>query len=380
MAQVLGSCTRTDRQQKENIPDSNKNGDNFILQQLDSLPPSKKLLKFYQDQLSKYDVQDSYILKKIQHVTHVLDKSAKLRGELEIRDLIIEDLKSQLVKKDIEPPVYARSSSRKETGENVKFTSASDETEYLKEQIVQQETCHKKALDKEKTKVRKMEKQWQKDRLEMQLRMNEQHETIKSLNKTVQDVSEKLLKERQEHRTSENMWINEKAKLMRKVDYMEKFGSGSGGGGVNANQRLQERVSTEKALTSEIQRLSQEIEDRDTATKKLYENVCTLEKTNSELKLELQSKSDSFAASTSKYKQENQCLKQRLDKLELRRRRDNEGYEYDIKALRKEVKSLEGKVLSIAASKQQEIESEQIIQDIRQELAKRKNEKKPWVS
>jgi len=384
MAKVLGSCKSTSESNLNTV----MNSENFVLSQLESLPPSKKLLKFYQEQLTKYDSQDVFLLKKIQHLSHILDKSDRLKSELTTRDSIIADLRSQLDKEKEErriescsdPLVSGRSAKHKgRVNHNAESSSASaGEVEYLKEQIIKQEICHKKALASEKNKLKSLNNQWRQERLETQLRIGEQQETIKSLNQTVQEVSQRLVDERLEHRTTENAGLNEKARLTRKLEYLEKYGNEACGG--NAEQRRNDRQSAEKALTAEIARLTRDAEEREVAAQKLYESVCQLEKSNAKLTADLHAKSASAAASSSKSRQENEVLRQRLEKLDKRRRLDNEGYENDIKTLRRQVKSLECKVFSVATSKQQEMENEKVIQDIREQLSRRKYEKKEWVS
>ena len=107
----------------------------------------------------------------------------------------------------------------------------------------------------------------------------------------------------------------------------------------------------------------------------------SVEKENSVLRAQLKSQHQGLDSLRDKRDTEARTLKERLDKMEKRRRRENEGHQADIRRLRDEIKSLESKILLITSSKSTEKENQRILENIRTELrTAEKTEKREWVS
>jgi len=401
MATVLTSCKNPgNKHGGRPEPGSSVDG---IYSYLSSMPPSQDLLKFYQAKIAEYSKQDEEVRQRLSNLASILDHEDQQRQQLEIKENTILQLQSKLLetkesyleekrmrtaleKRKEAPestrsrePLSARSNqSRKPPGSSV-GTKQNAELEYLREQISVQEQCHLNDLREERGLRRSQEKECRQRESSLQLRISEQDHAIQSIRAEVRELTQSFLKERSTHRSNENSWLQERGKLMKKVEFLSKFGVP--GAGENTEQRLQTRLSAEKQLRSEIKRLKTELGENTQLMDQLRTDFSSVEKENSVLRAQLKSQHQGLDSLRDKRDTEARTLKERLDKMEKRRRRENEGHQADIRRLRDEIKSLESKILLITSSKSTEKENQRILENIRTELrTAEKTEKREWVS
>merc|ERR1712179_368227 len=70
--------------------------DNYVMELLAQLPPSRELLKHYQDKLEAYEKEEEQLVARVQACAQLLDTSNRLEGELRKREEDIEGLKDDL--------------------------------------------------------------------------------------------------------------------------------------------------------------------------------------------------------------------------------------------------------------------------------------------
>jgi len=388
MAEILNSCDGKHRREK--ITKELASEERNILEQLASLPPSKHLLKFYQDRLAEFERQDKYLIDRISALSLILDQSDRLKTELTAKDLVIDELRSKLLdskeKHLAEKRRSNKVSARKENDRSKareppsSARDADQQVEYLKEQIVAQELCHKKEVEEEQELRLALVKEHRKENYQFQMRLRNEEEVSRRLRGEVQQITNTLIQERNSHRSSERSWLEEKTKLFKKIDFLEKFGAPSLRPGDNTEKRFQGRVAGEKTVKAELNRLQQECQEKEEAVQSIRNAAIASEDDRKQLQDKLQKTNKELERLRDHAKKTTNTLNARIEKNEARRRKEVEGYQSDIQMLRREIQKLETTILSVTSSKNQEKENHKVLENIRTEIVKISNADKEWKS
>jgi len=391
MAEILNSCDGK-HSKREKITKELASQERNILEQLASLPPSKHLLKFYQDRLAEFERQDKYLLERISALSLILDQSDRLKTELTAKDLVIDELRSKLLDSKerhlAEKRRSNKASARKENDRSksrepplsARDKNSDQQVEYLKEQIVAQELCHKKEVEEEQELRLGLVKEHRKEHYQFQLRLRAEEEVSRRLRGEVQQITNTLIQERNSHRSSERSWLEEKTKLFKKIEFLEKFGNPSLRPGDNTEKRFQGRVAGEKTVKAELNRLKQECQEKEEAVQSIRNAAIASEDERIQLQDRLQKTNKELERLRDHAKKTTNTLNARIEKNEARRRKEVEGYQSDIQMLRREIQRLENTVLSVTSSKNQEKENHKVLANIHTEIVKLSSADKEWKS
>lgn len=403
------SSENKDRRKDKRTPLNMDKEEINILTKLKSLPPTNELLNYYQETLSKYEKQDEYLLQRLLALSNILDSSDRLRMELTSRDKFISDLQEKYNKvqeelltekrKSKEPlgvinndrrkvgKFSERDTSRNRTSYSKSFDDKS-QMEHLRDQICRQEQIHKEQIERERDLRLRMDIETKQNLANHHCRIVELENTVCSLREQLEGITRTCVKEREQHRTQESGWLQDRAKLSRKLCYYEKFGRPEACDriGQNTGDRVPNRVAEEKVLRTEVTKLREELKLKDDLLLEVRSELGQMAQDNLMMKKDMDNLNNCIVKIKDKTGTQIQILEQRNIKLEQRRRREAEGYEADIQKLRVNIKNLEDKIVALTTSRQQEKENAKILDEIRDELKKKdsaggKKSKKPeWVN
>jgi len=431
MAAVLSACPNRKSKSQESlkyveeaIDPVNSKDNNYVLDLLAQLPPSRELLKHYQEKLEAYEKEEEQLLARVQACAQLLDTSNRLEKELSKREDEIEGLKDDLeavsIKlhserrtnlklgaendklriKDVESQrklnVLLRLSGKTEQdivllveqggGRDSKSEKSDKMKKYqekasqksrrssqnleleivhLEQQLLEQEKLHRDQLTEERDLKKKSERTHLTDKSMMRNKISSFQASIAGLENEIQILTSQLGKQKSAFRKTENNWLNEKTVLTRKLQFLEKFGTLEG---THSEHRLKSRVGGDKKLPQKLQKLEKEVEAKD---RELQINRQELLKLRNEVEAERmrsEAAANILAKKTKAMTEQVSVLNDRCEKVEQRKNLEVQGYKSDIKLLRDKLSQLEGKLLAVNDANMKEQENQNLLEQLRREL------------
>jgi len=402
--------------------------DRFVLELLAQLPPSRELLKHYQEKLLQYEEEESQLTLRIEACAQLLDTGNRLEAQLEKKQQEVEGLKDdleavsiklheerranlrlgaendQLRIKDIESQrklkLLLRLAGKTEAelvsmlesgGENIdkeikkqhpKLGKLAEQASYkqqkssqclelevanLEQQVLEQERLHKTQLKEERLLWRKAEKIHIQDKQSLREKISDLQTSVSSLENNVTILTSQLVKQKTDFRRSENKWLNDRSVLMRKIQFFEKYGSLEG---THTEQRLKERMTGQKAKPSSetLSKLEVEIEKKDKELSRNRQEILNLKNEVEKEKARSEAAANILGKKTKVMTEHVHVLTERCERVEKRKAVEVEGYQADIKILQAKLSALESKLLALAETEKQEEENREILESLRREL------------
>jgi len=431
-AAVLSACPGRKSKSQENLKYSSdmgvsKNGaedDNYVLELLAQLPPSRELLKHYQDKLEAYEKEEEQLVARVQACAQLLDTSNRLEGELRKREDEIEGLKDDLEAVSIKLHAERRTnlklgaendklrikeveSRRKmsvlqrlcgKTDEEVvklveqgggrdnkveksdkikkyeekanlkeRRTSHNLELEiaHLETQLLEQEKLHRDQLKLERELKKRTEKTHLADKSLLREKISSFQKSVSGLENEIQLLTGQIATQKAEFRKAENKWLNDRTVLTRKLQFFEKYGTMEGS---HSDQRLRQRVGGDRKAPQKIQKLETEIESKDRDLQRSRQELLRLSNELETERVKSEAAANILAKKTKIMTEQVNMLTERCDKLEHRKSLEIEGYKSDIKLLRNKLSQLESKLLAINDANMKEEENKEILEKLRMEL------------
>ena len=413
--------------------------DRYVLELLSQLPPSRELLKHYQEKLAQYEEEESQLTARIEACAQLLDTGKRLEAQLEKKQAETEGLKDDLEAVSIKLHEERRSnlklsaendqlrikdveSQRKiklllklagkteaeivamlESGaENIdkeisrhhpKLGKLKEQASYkqhkssqclelevanLEHQLLEQERLHKTQLKEERLLWRKAEKIYVRDKNQLREKISDMQSSVASLENNATLLTGQLVKQKTEFRRAENKWLNERSVLMRKIQFFEKYGTMEG---THTEQRLKERLTGQKpkASSETLQKLEREIEKRDKELGRNRQEILNLKNEIEKEKARSEAAANILAKKTRAMTEQVQVLTERCERVEKRKAVEVEGYQSDIRILQGKLSHLETKLLALVETERQEEDNREILQTLRRELqAAEQKRPKQW--
>ena len=437
MATVMRKCpTAVKSQSVDNlnkiklgsVSNEDNETDRYVLELLPQLPPSRELLKHYQEKLLQYEQEESHLTDRIEACAQLLDTGKKLEAQLGKKQEEVEGLKDdleavsiklheerrsnlklgaendQLRIKDIESQrkiklllklagkteaeVVAMLESdgdkvdkeikkhqpklgklREQASYKQQKSSQSLELEVanLEHQLLEQERLHKTQLKEERLLWRKAEKIHVQDKNDLRSKITDLQASVSSLENNVTVVTSQLVKQKTDFRRIENKWLNDRSVLMRKIQFFEKYGTMEG---THTEQRLKERLAGNKPKPSadSLRTLEREIEKRDKELSRNRQEILNLKNEIEREKTRSEAAANILAKKTKVMTEQVAVLTERCERVERRKAVEVEGYQSDIKILQAKLSQLETKLLAVAESQKQEEVSQELLESLRREL------------
>lgn len=415
-------------------PDEGKGGDKAVRGVVEDLlarlPPSAELLQHYQNKLAQYEEEEAQLAARIEACARLLDNSSRLEREVALRDSQIERLRqavedagvqihegrkrllraeaendrlrirdvesqhkvavlSRLCGKSNEEVVLlaektTRLPSRCEDGKIGKYEERAQlknrrssqelvlEVEHLEQQVVEQEQLHRKQLQEEKKSRKKASKEAEEDKAGLRARITSLQGTVAGLEGNLKMLSSELGAARTSHRKAENTWCGERSVLVRKLQFLEKYGTLEG---THSEHRARERRGG-KENPIIVERLEEEGRERQKELDKTRQQLLRAREEVDGEKVRAEAAASVLAKKTKAMQEQVAMLTERSEKLEVRRAREAEGYQAELRQVRSRQQQLEEKLLAITAACQEGKYHEEVVDQLRQELA-RVDQKKP---
>eukprot|EP00092_Neocalanus_flemingeri_P015339 GFUD01016591.1.p1 GENE.GFUD01016591.1~~GFUD01016591.1.p1 ORF type:complete len:443 (-),score=160.01 GFUD01016591.1:160-1488(-) len=429
MAAVLSACPSKKSKSQENlryVEEANPNtaSDNYVLDLLAQLPPSRDLLKHYQEKLESYEKEEEQLLARIQACAQLLDTSNRLENELSKREADIEGLKDDLeavsIKlhserrtnlklgaendklriKDVESQrkinVLLRLCGKSDqdivrlvdqgggidskTEKSEKITKLQEkaslknrrssqslelEVVNLEQQLLEQEKLHRNQLKEERELKKKSERTHLTDKSQLREKITEFQASIAGLENQIQILTSQLGAHKSAFRKRENNWLNERTVFTRKLQFFEKFGTLEG---THSEHRFKSRVSGDKKLPQKLQKLENEVESKDREIQIQRQELLKVRNEIQDERLRSDAAAKILAKKTKSMTEQVNVLTDRCEKVEHRKSLEVQGYKSDIKLLRDKLSQLEGKLLALSDSNTQEQENKALLEQLRMEL------------
>lgn len=412
--------------------------DQFVLELLSQLPPSRELLQHYQDKLEKYEKEEGQLIARVDACAKLLDNGRQLEAQITKNQAEIEGLKDDLEavclklheekrtnlklasdndklrisdvesqrkiklllsmcgKKDSEivamldrkSPIsdseikkYPKLKQLKEQNSYKQQRSSQSlelEVANLEQQLVDQERLHKTQIKEERLLWRKAEKFHVKDKNELREKVSQIQSTVAGLENQIEIVTGQISKQKNDHRILENRWLNDKSVLMRKIEFFEKYGTMEGS---HTDHRLKARLAgtKDKQGMEKMKKLQSDLELKDKEVIKSREEILHLKNEILIEKARSEAAANVLAKKTKAMTEKVNVLNDRCERAEKRKAVEIEGYQSDIKILRNKLSQLETKLLAVAEVSEKEEENREILETLRRELdAAEKRKPKQW--
>merc|ERR1719436_1403964 len=176
-----------------------------------------------------------------------------------------------------------------------------------------------------------------------------------------------------ELRKSERKWMAEKECLLRKLQFVQQYGSvalPANAGGFYTDVRGLTRRNVDNKTQRQIQKLNSEISDQKNLTSDYRNKLLTLEKEMDSLKDQNVASKDVLKKRTKSMCEQVEILTERYENLEIRRKREGEGYQADISTLKQKLKHLEQQLMRATITKAKEHDYIRTIRAYDEELQK----------
>jgi len=438
MAAVLSACQNRKSRSQESLKYAEEavstatKDDNYVLDLLAQLPPSRELLKHYQDKLEAYEKEEEQLIARVQACAQLLDTSNRLEKELSKREDEIEGLKDDLEAVSIKLHSERRNNlklgaendklrindveSRRKISILLKLSGKTEEdilllveqgggrdskTEkcdkmkkywdkasqkdrrssqtleleiaHLEQQLLEQEKLHRDQLKEERDFKKKSEKTHLTDKSLMREKISSFQSSVSGLENEIQILTSQLGKQKSGFRKIENKWLNERTVLTRKLQFFEKFGTVEGS---HSDQRFKTRLGADKKLPKKVQKLEDDVEAKD---RELQLNRQELLRLRSEVegeRMRSTAAANILAKKTKNMTEQVSVLTDRCEKVEQRKSLEIQGYKSDIKMLRDKLSQLESKLLAVNDANMKEEENRNLLDQLRREL-KAAEQRKP---
>jgi hypothetical protein len=239
------------------------------------------------------------------------------------------------------------------------------EVEHLEQQLVEQERLHGEQVQEERRARRAAEQAGQAERTVLRGKVAALQETVAGLEAHLAASASELAAARSGHRKAENGWSNERAVLVRKLQFIEKFGTLEGS---HSSHRAQERVAGQGRLQARAEKLEAEAAGRERELEKLRGRLLAAGEEAEGARARAEAAASVLARKTKAMAEQVTVLTERSEKAEVRRAREAEGHQAAVGLLRGRMVQLEEKLLAMAAACGQERRQEALVEELRQEL------------
>ena len=178
--------------------------------------------------------------------------------------------------------------------------------------------------------------------------------SIKTLEGNHDVTCKELLENKTQFRKTERQWMSEKEFLMRKVQFLQTYGSvvppSIDGGGYFTENRSEIRKHELKGHR-ELQKLKSELAEQKNITDEYRGQLLSMESEMSGLKDLANANKEVLKSRTRNMVDQVELLKERYEGLEKRRRNEAEGYQADINLLKQKIKHMEQQLIKAAVTK-----------------------------
>jgi len=300
-------------------------------------------------------------------ITRVLDNEDKLGTGIFLQSSFV----SQRVKSYIER-------AKKEPGKIHELIRASGTSRLeiisLEHQLVEQEKCHMNQISQLENERRLTSHDRDAERNQMERRINELSNHINSMHDNQEAMVTELTAAKSDLRKTERKWMSEKETLMRKLQFVQHYGSvalpSNVEGGFYTDARGEVRRSADQKAQRQIQKLNAEVSDQKNLTSDYRNKLLTLEREMESLRDQKAASTDVLKKRTKSMCEQVETLTERYENLDIRRKREAEGYQADIGALKQKLKHLEQQLLRATITKAKEHDYIRTIRAYDEELQK----------
>jgi len=243
----------------------------------------------------------------------------------------------------------------------------------LENQLVDQEKCHLSQISQLESERRISIRDRDSEREQFEHRINELSQHVNSLNDNQETIVNELMTSKSELRKSERKWMAEKECLLRKLQFVQQYGSvalPANAGGFYTDVRGLTRKNIDNKTQRQIQKLNAEISDQKNLTSDYRNKLLTLEKEMDSLKDQNVASKDVLKKRTKSMCEQVEILTERYENLEIRRKREAEGYQADVSTLKQKLKHLEQQLMRATITKAKEHDYIRTIRAYDEELQK----------
>lgn len=284
-------------------------------------------------------------------ITKMLDGADK-RGDLGMDAFVPQRIQDYIDKAKHDPGRFA---SLRRTVESARL-----EILALENQIMEQEKCHLEQIALMENERRLNARDREAERVQYESRIGELSNHIKTLEGTHEDTTKELISSQTLFRKGERKWMAEKEFLMRKVQFLQTYGSvlppSIDGGGFHTENQSNKRRGGELKGHRELQKLTCELAETKKITEDYRMQLLAMDAEMTNLKDLANANKEVLKSRTKSMVDTVDTLKERYESLEKRRKNEGEGYQSDIKLLKQKLEHLEQKLILSSVTKTKEHE------------------------
>lgn len=306
-------------------------------------------------------------------VTKLLDHQDKMtRGEGADRDdFVPQRIQDYMDKAKKDPSKFA---SLRRTTESGRLDILA-----LENQLMEQEKCHLEQISMMENERRLNARDREAERVQYETRIAELSNHINTLEENQEVVTKDLVESKTEFRKTERHWMAEKEFLLRKLQFVQHYGSvipPAVEGGFFTDTRGEIRRGADKKNQRNLQKLNSELADQKKITEDYRSQLLALESEMESLRDQGQANRDILKSRTKNMVDQVDVLKDRYEALENRRKAESEGYQSDIKMLKQKLKYVEQQLVRATLAKGKEHEYIKTIKAYEEEILKQRRNAK----
>lgn len=220
---------------------------------------------------------------------------------------------------------------------------------------MEQEKCHLEQIALMENERRLNARDREAERTQYETRIGELSNHIKTLEHNHDSTCKELIESKTELRKTERKWMAEKEFLMRKVQFLQTYGSvvppSIDGGGYFTENRSNIRTGGQLKNHRELQKLDAQLAEQKKMTEDYRGQLLAMESEMNQLKELANANKHVLKSRTKSMVDQVDLLKDRYENLEQRRKNEAEGYQADINLLKQKLKHVEQQLVRALVSK-----------------------------
>jgi len=231
----------------------------------------------------------------------------------------------------------------------------------LEAQLVEQEKCHLEQLSQLENERKMSQRDREAERAQFEHRIKDLSHYINKMDLTQESLLKEVESAKAGQRKSEQKWTTEKETLLRKLQFVQHYGTilpkgGLEGGGYFTDKRGEARRGADQKVCRQLQKVNTELAEQKNLVTDYRSQLLNAEAELESLRDQNCANKDVLKSRTKQMIEQVESLKSRYESCETRRKREGEGYQADINILRQKLKHVEHQLLRASSAKAKEHE------------------------
>uniref|UniRef100_A0A0K2U6K0 Coiledcoil domain containing 77 [Pan paniscus] n=1 Tax=Lepeophtheirus salmonis TaxID=72036 RepID=A0A0K2U6K0_LEPSM len=240
-------------------------------------------------------------------------------------------------------------------------------------QLVDQEKLHLEQISNLKNEIRSLKKKNDCIVKHYETRLEDCSRSLINLERVHKDLAKDFVQEKEKFHQCESTWEKEKEKWIRKVQFLEQYGTNVPGMNVDAGAFYTSKRVVDRKMSNNNKALhdvNRELKDMKVSCDSYRSKILTMESELDHLRDKNASQKEEANELLLKLKSRIDVHKNRFEDLESRRKLEMEGYQSDVRILTEKLRAVQRKLVAATVGKSKEHNYLQTIRQQEEEIEK----------